>query len=143
MQDFDKQELEEKLKEELILIAKQRGVAKYRDLAKPALVASILQKQQRATEEDKAAPPKKQSRHINYFYVTASVVSLLAGILYFANYIGLTPDKILLFNQTKEAPQLLPLTLDRMLDEIDVVDRYGLTDVQIEDQFEKLINPND
>ena len=48
-----------------------------------------------------------------------------------------------LFNQTKEAPQLLPITLDRMLDEIDVVDRYGLTDVQIEDQFEKLINPND
>ena len=73
MQDFDKQELEEKLKEELILIAKQRGVAKYRDLAKPALVASILQKQQRATEEDIAATPKKQSRHINYFYVTASV----------------------------------------------------------------------
>ena len=53
------------------------------------------------------------------------------------------PDKMHLFNQTKEAPQLLPITLDRMLDEIDVVDRYGLTDVQIEDQFEKLINPND
>ena len=107
------------------------------------MIASILEKQQRATEENKAAPAKKQSQYKKHIYITTTVVSLLAGFLFLANYVGLMPDKMHLFNQTKEAPQLLPITLDRMLDEIDVVDRYGLTDVQIEDQFEKLINPND
>ena len=142
MQSFDRQNLESKLKEELIVIARDNDVPKYRKLSKPELVDSILQIQPTKSDGDGTTTSGEKGFYAKYLVPTNVVVGLLVGILGFAIWIGLIPDK-LFSSQTDSETVALPLPLENFLDQLNVPVQENLTDLQQEDHFARHINKDD
>jgi len=137
MSNYTNNELNSMVKEELLVIAMDRGIPRSRKMRKEELVSEILSSQQNALPKEHVKPNKGLS-----LKKTISVIGFIASILTIGIFTGFLPEnlKTLKFpNISKSEPVRLALTLEQTLDQINSADFIGLTEIQRKNAFHNAV----
>jgi len=134
---YTKEELENKYKEDLMVIARKLDIPGFRRLKKDTLVLEIMSHQKASLDNSSTSSATEwyQSPTVKKLGVLATILTIFSvSYGFLANSSGHT-----LFSDKKNST-LLPLSLEQALDEVNQFDHDKFTSVQKKNEFEKIIN---